>query len=65
MDYKVGSILIYTCFGGGKRRVRVTEKDSNIKNGRPGFGGVVLNDGGEAGMGCWGYDDQIDSVEEF
>lgn len=63
MKYKVGSILTYTCFGGGSRRVRVTNKDPNIKNGRPGFAGDVL-DGPEAGMGCWGYDDQITSVEE-
>lgn len=62
--YKVGSVIVYSPFGGGRRTVRVDEKDSDIKNGRPGFGGVLLKDGEpvEDGGGVWGYDSQIITV---
>lgn len=57
MDYEVGSIVVYRTFGGGMRRVEVTAREANIKNGRPGFDGVTLD-----GMTVWGYDDQIEKV---
>jgi len=63
LDYREGSIIVYSPFGGGKRRVLVDEKDSDIKNGRPGFAGHQVDaDGNRIGgedEGCWGYDDQI------
>lgn len=65
-NYKTGSVLIYDAFGGCRRTVRVTEKDRNIKNGRPGFSGIEvhpttlqpLNPNDTFG-GVWGYDHQI------
>ena len=66
MDYNVGDVIAQTPFGGGVRYVRVTSKDQNIKNGRPGFDGdLVLRDGTPVEMefsGVWGYDDQITEV---
>lgn len=56
MDYKIGDIIVY-----GHRVVLVDEKDSDIKNGQPGFGGIVV-EGPDLGMSVWGYDSQIDSV---
>ena len=63
LDYGEGSIIIYSPFGGGTRRVRVECRESDIKNGRPGFDGVLVSqtdgDATEDGDGVWGYDDQI------
>jgi hypothetical protein len=56
---KVGDIVTYDSFGGCTRRVRVTHWDSDIKNGRSGFDGVVLG----SGLSVWGYDDQILTIE--
>ena len=67
VDYNVGDVVAQTPFSGGVRYVRVTGKDQNIKNGRPGFDGdLVLRDGTpvEAEAGVWGYDDQITEVSE-
>ncbi len=61
MDYRVGSVLVYSPFGGGERRVQVDTKEEDIKNGRPGFAGVMVPSGGSV----WGYDDQILRVESF
>jgi len=59
--YKVGSVIEYQPFGGGIRRVVVTDKDSNIKNGRPGFDGRIAGDDDPIAS-VWGYDDQITRV---
>lgn len=66
-NYKTGDIITYRNMGGATVRVLVREKDSNIKNGRPGFDGDILdsNDqplGGDFGF-AWGYDEQITNVE--
>lgn len=66
-NYKEGSIIVYRPFGGGRRTVLVECKESNIKNGRPGFDGVLCDREGkpihdEHEGGVWGYDDQIISV---
>ena len=53
--YDVGDVIEYSTFGGTIRRVRVTAKDPNIKNGQSGFDGESL-DGKEE---VWGYDDQV------
>jgi hypothetical protein len=55
IDYEVGDTIEYSPFGGGVRRVLVEAKESDIKNGYPGFDGTIA--GGEATV--WGYDDQI------
>ncbi len=55
MDYKIGDRITYTTFLGNLRTVTVTARESNIKNGRPGFDGTTVADG----MTVWGYDDQI------
>lgn len=59
--YDVGSIIFYDAFGGTCRKVRVTLRDENIKNGRPGFDGVIVG-GPDEGLTVWGYDDQITRV---
>lgn len=63
----VGDILIQIPFGGGERRVLVTEVDAEIKNGKPGFSGTlvdvpVVDDGFPRISGVWGYDDQIVAI---
>jgi len=62
MDYNEGDIIIYSPFGGGERRVRVLTKEDDVKNGRPGFDGDLLD--GDTVIGqVWGYDSQIVRVE--
>jgi len=60
-NYKVGSIIEYETFGGGIRVVKVTGKEDDIKNGRPGFSGDELNPKTlkPTGVDAWGYDYQI------
>lgn len=41
-DYKVGDVVKYSPFGGGVRTVKVTSRESDIKNGRPGFLGELV-----------------------
>lgn len=53
--YNVGDVIEYRTFGGDIRRVRVTFKSDDIKNGLPGFDGDLVNGKGT----FWGYDDQI------
>lgn len=59
MDYNIGDKVVY--WSGGFRVVLVDEKDEDIKNGRPGFGGTVVG-GPDDGMSVWGYDQQIERV---
>jgi hypothetical protein len=67
--YRVGSILAYQPFGGPVRRVRVDAAYSDIKNGRPGFDGELIDaprPSDDPDANCvWGYDDQILRVERF
>ena len=60
-DYRVGSVIRYRFFGNKFRTVfrtvKVDEKSSDIKDGRPGFGGQTTD-----GVDCWGYDDEIVEV---
>ena len=60
LNYRVGSTTKYRAFGGEVRTVVVESKEADIKNGRPGFDGMV-----HPGEWCWGYDDQIISVVKF
>ena len=65
MNYAVGDLVTYSPFGVGTRTVRITERDVDIKNGYPGFSGVVTYNVGDAtkpGDLAWGYDDQITAV---
>lgn len=59
IDYKVGDVVEYRPFGGGIRRVEVTNKDADVKNGLPGFDGELVDAGDQEWRGVWGYDDQI------
>lgn len=66
MEYKVGDVIAQQSFGGGVRYVLVETKEEDVKNGRPGFDGIlVTSDGtpieGEF-TGVWGYDSQIMDV---
>lgn len=55
---ELGSVVAYRPFGGGVRHVKVDTAEWDIKNGRPGFAGVVVG-GPEAGLPVWGYLDQL------
>lgn len=61
MNYNEGSVIQYSPFGGGTRTVLVDEKSSDIKNGRPGFGGTLV-DAADGPVSVWGYDSQIIGV---
>jgi hypothetical protein len=56
MNYSNGSIIEYRTWTGEVRRIVVTEKLDDVKNGRSGFDGVLVDD---TGFEVWGYDDQI------
>ena len=56
MNYSNGSIIDYRTWTGEVRRIIVTEKLDDVKNGRSGFDGVLVDD---ATFEVWGYDDQI------
>jgi len=61
--YEPGDVVYYVAFGGSTRRVLVTEREENVKNGEPGFDGVDLDEPNEMFRGVWGYDSQITRVE--
>lgn len=70
--YNVGDVVSYLAFGGVHRLVLVTNKESDIKNGRSGFDGILVDEfthqpieEGEYGNGVWGYDDQILAVRKL
>jgi hypothetical protein len=69
IEYWTGDLVIYRPFGGGTRRVKITAKYDDIKNGRPGFDGVLVDDAGALGgndaLSVWGYDDQIVEVQPW
>jgi hypothetical protein len=60
-NYQAGDTLTYSTFGGKPRRIRVTERCEDVKNGRPGFDGFEVNEQGQrvAEYDAWGYDSQI------
>lgn len=60
MNYRIGSIIEYKTYGGELRRVRVTTRDPDIKNGCAGFDGIILGKTeNDFEWAVWGYDDQI------
>ena len=61
-SYRVGSIIEYRPFGSESvRRVAVDTKETDVKNGRPGFDGALV----DGTLNVWGYDDQITRVVTF
>jgi hypothetical protein len=60
-SYNVGDQILYQPTAGPRRLVVVTEKSEDIKNGRPGFAGDVL----QTGELVWGYDSQIVEIKAF
>jgi hypothetical protein len=60
-DYKVGDIVTQHLGGNETRDVVVTDREDNVKNGRPGFSGHVV---GKPSLTVWGYDDQIRRVRK-
>jgi hypothetical protein len=54
-----GDTVEYATFGGGIREVKVTDVLENVKNGFPGFDGVIV---GTVNDTVWGYTDQIRKV---
>jgi hypothetical protein len=59
MNYSNGSIIEYRTWTGETRRILVTEKHKNVKNGYSGFDGCLVDD---TSFLVWGYDDQITRV---
>lgn len=57
MKYDLGDVVEYTSFDGRKRRTTVENRDPDIKNGRPGFDGIL-----DDGTMVWGYDSQITRI---
>lgn len=65
MNYSVGNTIKYQTFCIYHRVVRVTAKEDDIKNGKPGFDGVLIssdNPSDTVGSSVWGYDSQIVEV---
>jgi hypothetical protein len=68
-DLAVGDVIVYHAFGGEVRRVAIRHVDEDIKNGRSGFGGVLIDSDNKAipfvsigtvtPTGVWGYVSQI------
>jgi hypothetical protein len=54
--YRKGSIIEYKTFDGTLRKVLVTNRVPDIKNGKDGFDGLLL---GKDESSVWGYDHQI------
>lgn len=54
--YKAGDRIVQWCFGDPscERKVTVTARIRNIKNGRAGFDGVT-----DEGLCVWGYDEDV------
>jgi hypothetical protein len=61
--YETGDVITYRAFGKVLRTVRVSTREPDVKNGRPGFDGQVI-DGPERGTDVWGYDSQIEEVRQ-
>jgi hypothetical protein len=61
MEYTIGSTVV-AYVSGRSNRIIVDQKEADIKNGEPGFGGYIL-DGPDKGRSVWAYDSQIESVE--
>ena len=53
---RVGDTILQRTSTGQMRRVKVTARDPDIKNGRPGFDGQTDT---ALEWGVWGYDDQV------
>lgn len=72
LSYKINSIIQYRTLGGGIRVVKVTDKDDDIKNGKPGFDAIELDPRtkkpkpspvrGDKYAFVWGYDEDIEKV---
>lgn len=65
INYKVGDVVEQHPFGMAemKRVVGVKKKSANIKNGRPGFEGALIDlKGTTTGASVWGYDDEIQRI---
>lgn len=61
LRYVAGCEITYETFLGQQRTCRVEAVHADIKGGRPGFDGTII-DGPDAGRTVWGYDDQIVDV---
>jgi hypothetical protein len=72
VQYNTGDIVDYTAFGGVERTVRISVVLQDVKNGRPGFDGVLQVrdasgrwvDSDEPFRSVWGYYHQITRVHK-
>lgn len=58
MRFTEGDLVRYETFGDNTRLVEVTAVLDDVKNGEPGFDGIVV-EGPETGMNVWGYSSQV------
>lgn len=61
-EYSVGDTVQYRTFDDSIRTVKVTAREADIKNCKPGFIGETVNRQGWEPASVWGYDHQITSV---
>lgn len=61
-EYQAGDTVVYVPFGGGERTVKVTAREADIKNCKPGFVGETVGRVGWEPAAVWGYDEQIVKV---
>ena len=61
MDYLVGDVVEYVTVHGARRVVKVTSKSPNVRCGREGFDGVVLDstEQDHRRSRVWGYSTQV------
>ena len=60
--YKVGDIITYWNNASETIRLKVKEREEDVKNGHPGFYGQIIDVEGADGQ-VWGYDYQVTNVE--
>ena len=61
VHYEVGDI-VEVKMGAGVRKIYVTAKHSEVKNGEPSLSGILVNDNDEPGDDVWAYDHQVVAV---
>jgi hypothetical protein len=61
-DFEIGDVIEYRTFGGDLRIIIVEGKDDDVKNGRPGFDGRLVNEKSGQSGGVWGYTEDITRI---
>ena len=71
MRYKIGDVVVKQSLVFGRQLVKVTDRVNNIRQNKPGFNGVAVNDEGNQvrvndpyGNKVWGFDHEIIKVHK-